>query len=247
VRTEQVVEVTGVEQGQVVMPFYVVCDVSWSMKDDMGSLNKALQELWQSIIDEPVVDDVARISLLTFSDSASVAVRLGQAIESRPPQLTEQGGTNYGAGFRLLAETIEQDRQALKSQGYKIFGPCAFFLTDGEPLDVNWSDTFRATLTYDQQTGVGNKTHPVFVPFGFRDAPEQIMRQLAYPVEKGRWYHTRTSNVKDALDGVLAVIMRTVMRSTITASTPKPQLLLPAASSTSILESGPAEYGDFIN
>ena len=42
------------------------------------------------------------------------------------------------------------------------------------------------TLTYDENTGVGMKQYPVFIPFGFRDAQEAELRKLAYPFEQGQ-------------------------------------------------------------
>ena len=55
---------------------------------------------------------------------------------------------------------------------------------------------------------LGMKGHPVFVPFGFRDAASvTCSKQLAYPLEKGKWYHTKTSDIEDALKGILTIIM----------------------------------------
>lgn len=211
--TEQVLERTHAEQGQMVMPFYLICDVSMSMSGDMPALNQALQRLQHAIVTEPVVDDVARVGVLTFADSAQVVVPLSQVSEASLPQLTQQGGTNYGAAFRTLAQTILADRDQLKAQGHRVYRPCAFFLTDGEPLDGGFADTFRDALTYDRATGQGMEAYPIFVPFGFRDAPESVLRQLAYPPEKGKWYLARTSDVSEALAGVLGIIMQTVVSS----------------------------------
>src|SRR4051794_21597157 len=149
------------------MPFYIVCDVSYSMSGDMGHLNEALQGLHRAIVAEPVVDDVARISVLTFSDGAAVVTPLDQLSGTTLPTLTVQGGTNYGAAFRLLAQTIDADAAELKRQGYKTYRPCAFFLTDGMPGDQGWGASFVSTLTYNKETGQGMKNHPIFVPFGF--------------------------------------------------------------------------------
>jgi uncharacterized protein YegL len=245
---ERTREHRSVEQGQIVMPFYIGADVSISMDPDMAALNAGLRTLQQAIVSEPVVDDVARLSVITFSDQARVVQPLGQVSDGEVPTLTSEGGTNYGEFFRVLAQTIEADRQRLKAQGYKIFRPCVFFLTDGEPLDGGWATSFKQHLTYDKATGHGNASHPIFIPFGFRDAPEPVMRQLAYPAERGRWYMARTSSVKEALEGVLGVIMGTVIDSSMSAHTPKPRLELPAPAAGSQLASGASDYDDdFIN
>jgi uncharacterized protein YegL len=222
---ERVAERAGVEQGQLVMPFYLVCDVSYSMINDMPKLNDGIQRLRRAIVSEPTVDDVAHIGILTFSDSAMVVLPLTQMSGHNMPTLSIAGGTNYGAAFRLLAQTISQDTAILKAQGYRVYRPCAFFLSDGEPLDRDWEQTFRDTLTYDASTGTGMKGHPVFVPFGFRDAPEHVLRKLAYPLDKGKWYHSKSHDVEEALRGILDIIMNTVVNSGKSASTGQPTLI----------------------
>jgi uncharacterized protein YegL len=171
--------------GQMVMPFYLICDVSYSMINDMRALNDGVTRLRQSILSEPLVDDVAHISLMTFSDTAKVVLPLSQMSEtSAMPTLAVEGGTNYGEAFRELARAIPADATVLRGKGNRIFRPCAFFLTDGEPNDSDYFETFKSTLTYNSVTAVGMKQHPVFIPFGFRDAPEDVLRKLAYPPEK---------------------------------------------------------------
>jgi uncharacterized protein YegL len=151
-------EYEGVGQGQIVMPFYLILDVSYSMINDMAELNDSLQRLRRAIIAEPLVDDVAHICVMTFSDTAKVVMPLGQMSEQAVPALDVEGGTNYGAAFRELAHVIPADAAALRAAGDKIFRPCAFFLTDGEPNDSDWWETFKDTLTYNRTTGAGMKS-----------------------------------------------------------------------------------------
>jgi uncharacterized protein YegL len=242
---EQVKERDAIEPGQLVMPFYIVCDVSYSMVNDMPALNDALQGLRLAILNEPVVDDVGQVGVITFSDSASVVTPLGQMSESQFPTLSAQNGTNYGAAFRTLAQAIEADRTRLKAEGYKIWRPLAFFLTDGEPLDADWLQTFKSTLTYDRNTGRGMKSHPIFVPFGFRDAREDVLSKLAYPPEKGRWYLSRATSVPEVLQGVIGVIMKSVVATSSRATSGQKgvhQLALPPAGGT--LKSGESAYDE---
>jgi uncharacterized protein YegL len=69
-------------EGQMVMPFYIVCNVSYSMSRDMAALNDGVQRLRRSIVAEPLVDDVAHIGIMTFSDTAKVVVPLSQMSSS---------------------------------------------------------------------------------------------------------------------------------------------------------------------
>ena len=70
---EQVKERVAVEPGQIVMPFYLICDVSGSMTATC-ELNEGVKRLRRAIVAEPVVDDVARIGIMTFSDAAKVVM-----------------------------------------------------------------------------------------------------------------------------------------------------------------------------
>ena len=239
---ERVAERRGVEEGQLVMPFYLICDVSYSMVGDMADLNAGLQRLHSAIVAQPVVDDVAQVCIMSFSDQAKVLMPLGQMSEAAVPRLSVEGGTDYGAAFRELAQTIERDRSALKADSYRIYRPCAFFLTDGAPNDRDWHQTFTSTLTYDRQAGTGMKSHPIFVPFGFRDAPENVMKQLAYPPDKSKWYLARKHNVEDALTGILDVIMKTVVTSARTAQSGQPALTQQAPAPSSGITQGNSAY-----
>lgn len=239
---ERVNEHTSVEEGQLVMPFYIICDVSYSMSHDMNDLNDGLERLHRAIVAQPVADDVAQICIMSFSTTAKVLMPLAQMSEVSLPRLSVEGSTNYGAAFRELAHTIERDRAKLKTQGYKIYRPCAFFLTDGEPTDRDWHQTFSSTLTYDRQTGHGMKAHPIFVPFGFRDASEKVLRQLAYPPERGKWYLAKNTTVEQALAGILDIIMKTVVASARTATSGQPALTQQAPASGSGIVQGDSSY-----
>lgn len=235
-------ERTEAEQGQLVMPFYLICDVSYSMSGDMGALNDGVERLRRAIVTQPAVDDVAQICIMSFSDTAKVVMPLARMSEHSVPKLSVEGGTLYGAAFRQLAQAVTRDSAELKRQGYKVYRPCAFFLTDGEPNDGDWHRTFTNTLTYDRQTGRGMKSHPIFVPFGFRDAPESVLRQLAYPPERGKWYHAKNATVEEALAGILDIIMNTVVTAGQTASAGQPTLTPQPPAPGSGIQQGDSEY-----
>ncbi|HWF79300.1 MAG TPA: VWA domain-containing protein [Streptosporangiaceae bacterium] len=236
-------ERTGVEQGQLVMPFYLICDVSASMTGDIAALNDGVERLRQAIVAEPLVDDVAQICVMTFSDTAKVVMPMNQmSHQNRVPTLSIEGGTNYGAAFRCLADAIARDSASLKGQGYKVYRPCAFFLTDGEPNDRDWHRTYSQTLTYDHQAGVGMKAHPIFVPFGFRAAKESVLAQLAYPKDRGKWYHSRNTSVEDALKGILEIIMNTVVTAGRTAGSGQPVVTQTAPALGSGIVQGDSSY-----
>ena len=239
---ERVRDRVGAEKGQLVMPFYLICDVSGSMSGDMQELNEGVKRLRRAMVAEPVVDDVAQVCIMTFSDAAKVVMPIAQMSDQEVPTLSVEGGTDYGAAFRTLAQTITQDTENLKAQGYKVYRPCAFFLTDGLPNDRDWHRTFTSTLTYDKPTGTGMRGHPIFVPFGFRSASVDVLKQLAYPPERGRWYHTKTSDIEEALNGILDIIMNTVITSGQSVTTGQPVITQQPPDPDSGIDHGASEY-----
>ena len=245
VDSEEISERAGVEPGTIVMPFYLLCDVSGSMAGDMGALNDGVRRLWQAILEEPVVHDVAQVCVMSFSNTGRVLTPMGQVSLGSVPTLDfhpGEGGTDYGAAFTALAHAIKVDVAALRAAGYKVYRPCAFFLTDGEPGDRDWSQTFTTQLTYDPGTGMGMRSHPIFVPFGFRDASEPVLRQLAYPRDRGKWYHAQTNDVSEALKGILEIIMNTVVNSANSAGTSKPAIMQQPPQLGSGIEQGDSDY-----
>jgi uncharacterized protein YegL len=227
VTEERTPERDRAEQGQLVMPFYLICDVSYSMANEMPSLNRGVRRLRQAIVTEPVVDEVAQICVMTFSDKAKVIVPLGPMSEAEIPALSAEDTTDYGAAFHALAKAIEQDHARLKERGLQIYRPCAFFLTDGIPTDRDWHKTFVETLTYNEKTGEGMKAHPIFVPFGFRHAKDEILRQLSYPPDRSKWYHAEGANIDQVLTGLIDIIKRSVVSSVQSSGDGKPVIVMP--------------------
>jgi len=239
---ERMHERVGPEQGQLVMPFYLICDVSYSMYREIPALNDGVRRLRQAIVAEPVVDDVAQICVMTFSDKAKVIVPLGPLSECEIPLLSAENTTEYGAAFHLLADTIEQDRVRLKELGYRIYRPCAFFLTDGLPTDHDWHQVFVETLTYNRETRQGMMAHPIFIPFGFRDARPEILRQLAYPPDRSKWYHAEDVSIDQVLTGLLDIIKKSVISSGLSSGTGQPTIVLPEPDPGSGITQHDSEY-----
>jgi uncharacterized protein YegL len=242
--------VTTVElvEGQLIMPFYLLCDVSGSMYGDMTDLNAALAQLRTDIMSNPVVDDLTMLSVITFASDARTVVPLAPPSQVQLPTLTAGGGTNYSAAFREYHRAFEQDRARLKAEGKKVYRPCVFFLTDGAPGDPDYLQTFRSLLTYDPETKQGNRAFPYLVSFGFRDAPEQVMKQLAYPDfgrARGRWFVARTNRIGELLTSMTSAIGNTVISSGMSAGQGTPQIMPPTVAPNQGMQFG--EAGDFVD
>jgi uncharacterized protein YegL len=157
-----------------VLPFYLVCDESYSMQGPpLDAINQELPELYRAIATEPAVADRARLGIIAFSSTAEVLLPLADLNDVHSvPQLTPRGATNYGAAFSLLKSTIEQDVAALKQAGHVTYRPTVFFLTDGLPTD-EWHVEHKNLVSHDF------RAHPNILAFGFGDADPATLQQVA--------------------------------------------------------------------
>lgn len=218
-------------EGQLIMPFYLICDVSSSMRNDMDRLEAGLADLIADIAGYPVVNDVAMVSVITFASTARTVVPLSEPDAVTLPTFVAGGETNYSAAFREFHRAFEADRARLKADGTKVYRPIVFFLSDGLPTDSDYRQTFDSLLSYDPVTGTGNRAYPNVVAFGFRDAPEQIMRDLAYPdfgPRRGRWFHALTIQLADTFNTMFSIISATIIGSSESMATGRPRFVLPA-------------------
>lgn len=120
-----------------IYPWYIVCDESVSMSGDpIAAVNDALPELHAEIASNPVISHKTRLSIIAFSDGATVELPLSNLADIESvPVLEVRGGTSYAAAFKLLRTQIESDMQMLKAAGSRVARPAVFFFTDGEPTD----------------------------------------------------------------------------------------------------------------
>lgn len=161
---------------QQVLPFYLVCDESRSMEGPpIEAINRSLPQLHREIGSNPVVADKTRFCVIGFSHEAEVLLPLSDLSEvTAIPALEASDGTNYGAAFNLLHDTIEHDVAALKADQHQVLRPAVFFLSDGRPDDVaEWPAAHRRVT--DTSWGL----HPNIVAFGFGDADPSTMQQVA--------------------------------------------------------------------
>lgn len=201
-------------QGQLVMPFYLICDVSYTMRNEIRALHNGITRICEEIQSSPLLDDVAYIGVLIFADTTRVIVPLGRMSEATVPPFGHEQAANYGQAFRKLAREMADDYESLVWKGFRVYRPCVYFLTDGEPADLDWQSTFDQTLSERAMTQAGvPRGYPIFVPFGFREAKLDTLRQLAFPPGRSKWYHAQHDSFAEALTGLMEIIMRSVMSS----------------------------------
>jgi uncharacterized protein YegL len=217
--------------GQVVMPFYLICDVSGSMWVDLPALNAGIDLLQREIMHDPVVADLTVVSLITFADTASTAMPLTFPSEIQRPPPGSDGLTNYGPAFREFHRAFQADRSRFKGEGKRVFRPCVFFLTAGEPTDGDYARVFASLLGYDPATKRGNAAYPHVTAFGFRDATAETMATIAYPTfgdKRGRYFLARhDASVSGLLAVVAGAIAISVVGSANSVGNGSPQFIPP--------------------
>ena len=160
-----------------ILPFYFVCEESESM-DSLGgiaAMNGLLPDLHAEIASNPLVADKCRIGLITFSDTAEELMSLTKLSDVvAMPGMQARGVTNYGSVFDLLKQVIVRDIANLKSQGFEVFRPAVFFITDGEPTDdPAWENSYRSLM--DKATF---RQYPNIIAFGVHGANASVIGKV---------------------------------------------------------------------
>jgi uncharacterized protein YegL len=166
----------GVDEkiGQV-LPFYVVADESGSMDGaPITAINAALPRLHAEVISNPVVTDKIRFSLMAFAGTTEVLLALADLKHVKDmPGLAPRDSTNYGSAFDTLRATIETDVAQLDADGYRVFRPAVFFLSDGQPTDKGWEAAYSRVIAPDW------KLRPHILAFGFGEAEPGVIAKVA--------------------------------------------------------------------
>jgi uncharacterized protein YegL len=168
----------------VLLPFYVLVDVSWSMTSDFGegttgieAVNAIAPEVADLFDKNPVLRDKVRFGIVDFAGEAEVRIPLCDmgALGSIPKLNARTDGTSYANALKMMRSQIEADVAQLKADKYKVHRPAVFFLTDGEPTDSEaaWQAAF-AELTEETF-----RARPNFVPFGVGAAKKAVLDRLA--------------------------------------------------------------------
>ena len=204
--------------GEQILPFYIVCDESASMANNGGidAINEGLPELHAVIASDPLVDDKARICLMTFSDDAEVLAPLSHASEiEEMPGVSAQGATSFGSAFRLLKSQIGTDISLFRADGFRVLRPTVFFMSDGEPTD-DWEQDHQVLTDKSM-----NPHAPNIIAFGVDQCNEATIKGVAtfaaMAMESG-------ASAGTALKEVIGGIANSIVAS---ASSSTPTLVIP--------------------
>jgi uncharacterized protein YegL len=195
---------TTADDNLLVLAFYVVIDVSYSMlqSDAITQANGILPTVTDAIEASPTLGDIVRLGAMDFSDDARVVLRLGDLRDvDNLPTLSVRGGTSYAAAFRLLRQEIEKDFAQLKSDNYRAYRPAVFFITDGEPTD----DAAEIDAAFRELTDPSFRARPNIIPFGVGGARKDMVDPWVYPKSTDSQKPMRSYVARDGMDPAVAV------------------------------------------
>jgi uncharacterized protein YegL len=157
-----------------IFPVFVLIDVSASMAGgSIEAVNAALPALKMEMLSNPTVGEIARVSIVTFSDEGRTVVPLCDLASADIPEIMIEGGTNFASGFRALKKAIESGMASLP-KGTPVYRPVVFFMSDGEHVArEDW------TAALDALRDKSWKYAPEIVSFGFGEANTEAIRRVA--------------------------------------------------------------------
>ena len=177
-------------------PFYIVCDVSASMRNQNGrrqgeltpfeAMEDALNELVDFAEDHVVHRDIAHLGLITFADDPEVVWPLRRLSEACCRQPAEGNVYQLREVFSMLSDVVEADLQRLVQSNLTVKRPTVFFITDGKPQVAGGSQpresrepplrrlhSFAAPRTGKQDVAIA------VIALGFEGADCEILRTVA--------------------------------------------------------------------
>jgi len=154
------------------LPVVVLADTSGSMQGEkIAALNEALRQMIESFRE---LDDgriTPWVSIITFDDTARVAVPPSPAHAVKVPELRANGRTAMGAALGMVRELLE-DRARMPGSAYT---PNLVLVSDGQPND-EWQPPLEALLG-SQRAGRGLR---LAMAIG-SDADETMLKRFVSP------------------------------------------------------------------
>jgi len=168
-------------------------------------VNKELREVHRLIAADPILSDVCRMSIITFSTDVRIVIPMSKLSHVETfPAIVAKGQTRLGVLFRGLGEVIRSDVERLKSESRSVLRPILFFITDGRPTDA-WKRSFEAFVDRNSNTYAPN-----VIAFGVGDANEEVILRIGL---QRALMANKTESVPAALRAVIKSMMQSIVAS----------------------------------
>ncbi|CCH72999.1 putative von Willebrand factor type A [Nostocoides australiense Ben110] len=194
-----------------ILPVYIAVDHSWSMSpaenNAIDAANSLIPTIIRTCVKNPLADERARFCVIGFNDRARVVSPLARGTNLAQHTFEASSGTSFSEVFRLLRSQLEADYSSLKADGYKVYRPAVFLITDGEPLDDPAS-------AFAELTDPNFDRRPNLSVFGLgHNVPQEVVE--TYTAGKGRAFLTADgSGASEALGGFIEILMQSIVSST---------------------------------
>lgn len=118
------------------LPIYLLIDTSVGMSGvAMNSMRSSLLELKQQLVGSPETLENGLVSLILFSDDASL-YEFTPIDELDPPEMIASGGRSVGAALHVLVESLQHDLDGLRVGARRPQRPLAVLVISGPSTDA---------------------------------------------------------------------------------------------------------------
>jgi uncharacterized protein YegL len=164
-------------------PVYLLLDTSSSMSGEpIEAVRQGLKALLDDLRNDPVVEDITYLSIITFDSSANQILPLTELASIVEPVLTAGGNTALDDAFRKLEHAFNTELRKKGTDTQKAdYKPLVFLMTDGAPNDDSWK-TYAKRLKdsrswYDLIVcGAGPGVSDEFLHYNRRELTESVLK-----------------------------------------------------------------------
>ncbi|WP_460990454.1 vWA domain-containing protein [Sinomonas soli] len=199
------------EDAKYILPVYIAVDHSWSMSprenNAIDAANSLIPTIIRTCIKNPLADERARFCVIGFNDRAQMVSPLARGANLAQHTFEASNGTSFTEVFKLLKAQMEDDYSSLKADGYKVYRPAVFLITDGEPQD-------DPAPAFAELTDTNFSRRPNLSVFGVGpNVPREVVE--TYTAGNGRAFLTADgSGASEALGSFIDILMQSIVSST---------------------------------
>ncbi|MBF0314276.1 MAG: VWA domain-containing protein [Oligoflexia bacterium] len=186
------------------LPVVLILDVSGSMSGSkIDNLNKAVEDMLESFIQEEKMEAEIIVSVMTFGDEkVTLLVPFTKASQVKWQPLQVSGDTPMGEALKQAKAMIE-DKTITPSRAYR---PTVVLVSDGQPTDGNiWKQAMEDFI----KEGRSSKCDRMAMAIG-RDADEIVLKRFMEGTSNNLFYAENANQIHEFFKRVtMSVSMRT--------------------------------------